>query len=55
MAGPLLGQAMINAGVAPSLFFAAAAGPAALCVLVCLAVPLALKVRREFDAAPAKA
>jgi AAHS family 4-hydroxybenzoate transporter-like MFS transporter len=55
MAGPLLGQAMIDAGVAPGLFFAAAAGPAALCVLVCLAVPLALKVRREFDAAPAKA
>jgi AAHS family 4-hydroxybenzoate transporter-like MFS transporter len=50
MAGPLLGQAMLNAGVAPRLFFAAAAGPAIICALVCLAVPMALAVRRKFDA-----
>ena len=50
MSGPLLGQVMLNAGVAPRLFFAAAAGPAIICALVCLAVPMALAVRRKFDA-----
>jgi AAHS family 4-hydroxybenzoate transporter-like MFS transporter len=50
MSGPLLGQAMLNAGVAPGLFFAAAAGPAIICALVCLVVPMALAVRRDFDA-----
>ena len=55
MSGPLLGPAMLNAGVAPRLFFAAAAGPAVICALVCLAVPLALRVRKDFDAAPATA
>lgn len=55
MSGPLLGQLMLNAGVAPRAFLAAAAGPAALCALVCLAVPMALAVRRKFDAAAATA
>jgi AAHS family 4-hydroxybenzoate transporter-like MFS transporter len=55
MSGPLLGQAMLNAGVAPRLFFAAAAGPAIICALVCLAVPMALAVRRNLDAEPATA
>jgi AAHS family 4-hydroxybenzoate transporter-like MFS transporter len=50
MAGPLLGGAMVAGNVSPSLFFAAAAGPAALCVLVSLAVPLALAVRRRSEA-----
>ena len=51
--GPLLGQVMLSAKVGPNLFLAAAAGPAALCALVCLAIPLALAVRRELDRAPA--
>jgi AAHS family 4-hydroxybenzoate transporter-like MFS transporter len=55
MSGPLLGQVMLNAGVAPRLFLAAAAGPAVICALVCLAVPLALRVREDFDAKPATA
>jgi AAHS family 4-hydroxybenzoate transporter-like MFS transporter len=55
MSGPLLGQVMLNAGVAPGLFFAAAAGPAIICVLVCLAVSMALRVREEFDARPVTA
>ncbi|MGZ3171803.1 MAG: MFS transporter [Croceibacterium sp.] len=51
--GPPLGQLMLSANVTPRLFLAAAAGPAALCALVCLAVPMALAVRKRFDAAPA--
>jgi len=47
MAGPLLGQAMLNAHVSPNLFLAAAAGPAVLCVVVSLAVPIALAVRKR--------
>lgn len=50
MAGPLLGGAMVAAQVSPNLFFAAAAGPAVLCVLVALAVPLALAVRARTEA-----
>jgi AAHS family 4-hydroxybenzoate transporter-like MFS transporter len=50
MAGPLLGGAMVAAAVSPNLFFTAAAGPAVLCVLVSLAVPLALAVRRRSEA-----
>ena len=53
--GPPLGQAMLGADIAPNLFLAAAAGPAALCVLVSFAVPGALRVRREVEAAPATA
>jgi AAHS family 4-hydroxybenzoate transporter-like MFS transporter len=52
MAGPLLGGAMLAAKVSPNLFFAAAAGPALLCALVSLAVPLALAVRARVDATP---
>ena len=55
MSGPLLGQVMLNAGVAPRLFLAAAAGPAVICALVCLAVPMALAVRRKYDAEAATA
>lgn len=55
MAGPLLGGAMISANVAPNLFLAAAAGPAALCALVSLAVPAALAVRRRAQLTPATA
>jgi AAHS family 4-hydroxybenzoate transporter-like MFS transporter len=47
MSGPLLGQAMLNAGVSPRLFLAAAAGPAVLCVVISLAVPAALAVRQR--------
>ncbi len=53
--GPPLGQVMLGANVAPRLFLAAAAGPAAICALVCLAVPMALRVREAFDARPATA
>jgi AAHS family 4-hydroxybenzoate transporter-like MFS transporter len=49
--GPPLGEAMLSANVAPRLFLAAAAGPAALCALVSLAVPLALAVRKREEAA----
>lgn len=49
MAGPLLGGAMVGAKVSPNLFFAAAAGPALLCVLASLAVPLALAVRKQVE------
>lgn len=44
--GPPLGQILLSHDVAPRLILAAAAGPAALCALVSLAVPLALTVRR---------
>lgn len=44
--GPPLGQVLLSHDVAPRLILAAAAGPAALCALVSLAVPLALTVRR---------
>jgi len=49
-AGPLVGQAIIDAKVGPAIFFIAAAAPAALCVLVALAVPAALAVRRREEA-----
>jgi AAHS family 4-hydroxybenzoate transporter-like MFS transporter len=47
IAGPPLGGAMLRAEVSPQLFFSAAAVPAALCVLVAFAVPLALRVRER--------
>jgi len=53
--GPPLGQAMLSHGVAPNLFLAAAAGPAALCALVSLAVPIALAVRKRQEPAPVPA
>lgn len=51
--GPLLGGAMLNAHVTPNLFLASAAGPALVCALICLAVPVALTVRRQEEAASA--
>lgn len=53
--GPLIGQAMLSAHVAPNLFLAAAAGPAAACALISLAVPSALAVRRRREAVPVRA
>jgi AAHS family 4-hydroxybenzoate transporter-like MFS transporter len=53
--GPPLGQAMLSHGIAPNLFLAAAAGPAALCALVSLAVPIALAVRKRQEPVPAPA
>lgn len=51
--GPLLGQAMLSAHVAPNLFLAAAAGPAAVCAVISLAIPAALKVRKRTETAAA--
>jgi len=53
IAGPPLGQAMLNADVAPQTFLAAAAVPAALCALVSLTVPAALRVRNRAEPATA--
>jgi AAHS family 4-hydroxybenzoate transporter-like MFS transporter len=49
-AGPLVGQAIIDADAGPQAFFIAAAVPAVLCVLVAFAVPAALAVRRREEA-----
>jgi AAHS family 4-hydroxybenzoate transporter-like MFS transporter len=49
-AGPPLGAAMLAAQVAPQTFLGVAALPALACVLVALAVPAALKVRRREEA-----
>ncbi len=49
-AGPLVGQAILDADAGPQAFFLAAAVPAALCALVALAVPAALAVRRREEA-----
>jgi AAHS family 4-hydroxybenzoate transporter-like MFS transporter len=46
-AGPLVGQAVLDAEAGPQAFFIAAAVPAALCALVALAVPAALAVKRR--------
>lgn len=48
--GPLIGQAMLKAGVAPGLILGIAALPAAAGALVCLGVPAALDVRRRRQA-----
>jgi len=53
--GPPVGQVMLSRGVAPNLFLAASAAPAALCALVSLAVPIALAVRRTQEPVPAPA
>lgn len=50
-AGPLVGQAIIGSEAGAQGFFFAAVIPAALCVLVAMAVPLALQVRRREEAA----
>ena len=49
--GPLLGQVMLSAHLSPNLFLAAAAGPAAVCALVSLWVPAALRVRMRREPA----
>jgi AAHS family 4-hydroxybenzoate transporter-like MFS transporter len=51
--GPLLGQVMLSAHLSPNLFLAAAAGPAAVCALVSLWVPAALRVRMRREPASA--
>lgn len=51
-AGPLIGQALLDADAGPQAFFVAAAVPAALCAILSLAVPAALAARRR-DAATA--
>ena len=48
-AGPLLGQAILNAQASPQTFFFAAAVPALLCALFALAVPVGLAVRRRHE------
>lgn len=48
-AGPLVGQAILDAEAGPQTFFFAAAIPAALCALVALAVPRALDVRKASE------
>ena len=50
IAGPPFGAALLRAEASPQAFFAAAAVPAGLCVLVALAVPVALAVRRRENA-----
>lgn len=50
IAGPPLGAALLSAKASPQAFFATAAIPAALCVLIALAVPMALAVRRREEA-----
>ena len=53
IAGPLIGQAMLTAGVTPRAFLASAAIPAAIAALICLALPAAFKVRGRVEAAAA--
>lgn len=50
IAGPPVGAALLKAGASPQAFFTAAAVPAGLCVLMALAVPAALAVRRREEA-----
>ena len=52
IAAPLIGGAMLKAGASPAQFLLLAAVPAGLCALVCLALPVALKVRRREEATP---
>jgi hypothetical protein len=44
---PLIGGALLKAGAGPATFLFAAALPAVLCALVCLALPKALRVRER--------
>jgi AAHS family 4-hydroxybenzoate transporter-like MFS transporter len=53
ISGPLIGTAMLSAGVEPRLFLATAALPAAIAALICLALPAALAVKRREEAASA--
>lgn len=54
-AGPLLGQFILNAEAGPQTFFFAAAIPAALCAVVALLVPMALKVKGREEGRVAQA
>ncbi len=49
---PLIGGAMLKAGATPAQFLLVAGFPAALCALVCLGLPAALRVRKEQNPAP---
>lgn len=49
IAGPLAGGAIYASGAAPGLFFIALFAPAGLCVLICLALPAALSVKRRLE------
>ena len=51
ISGPPVGTAMLDAGVEPRLFLAAAALPAGIAALICLALPAALAVKRREEAA----
>ncbi|WP_338242817.1 MFS transporter [Aurantiacibacter hainanensis] len=46
-AGPLIGQAVLDAEAGPQTFFLIAAIPAAICALVALLVPLGLRVKER--------
>lgn len=46
-AGPLVGQAVLNADAGPQFFFMVAAIPAAICALVAFLVPLGLGVKER--------
>src|SRR5690606_16544311 len=50
ISGPLIGTAMLDAGVSPRLFLASAALPAGLAALICLGIPAALAVRKRIAA-----
>src|SRR5690606_20663671 len=51
LAAPLIGGGMLKAGATPGHVLLAAAVPAAICALVCLALPAALAVRKRIEAA----
>jgi AAHS family 4-hydroxybenzoate transporter-like MFS transporter len=51
IAAPLIGGEMLKAGATPGHVLLAAAVPAAICALVCLALPAALAVRKRIEAA----
>jgi AAHS family 4-hydroxybenzoate transporter-like MFS transporter len=48
---PLVGGAMLDAGVSPSVFLGTAAGPALVAMLICLGLPAALSVRKREEPA----
>ena len=50
VAGPLVGQWILDAEGGPQAYFLAAAVPAVLCALLALAVPSALAIRRREEA-----
>ncbi|MEO6153173.1 MAG: MFS transporter [Croceibacterium sp.] len=54
-AGPIVGQVILSAEAGPQAFFFAAAIPASICALVCLAIPAALAVRERESGAGVRA